>query len=823
MKMSRGAHPKLAVYLLVMFAVSIMPRASKAAEKAADRPGLRDQIDWPAFMARHDLVWDTLPSNWREGAFLGNGLLGLMIYQPSKPFPGRMFGWAYRPDEANSLRLDLGRSDVIDHRRGKNTLVDRARLPIGHFLLTPVGTISGGVMRLDLLAAEARGTLTTDRGTIQWRAFVPAEEDVMVFEYRPSEGERGCTWDYVAAISESPRVYRGYGGPTGRDRPQDKIPANPPAERSTKDPYSLSRQPMLAGGDYTTAWRTHETGDIHRVFIAIGYDPQGTSVPQAIDTLRTVAEIDFAVVERDHRRWWGDYLAQSFLSIPDSRMESFYWIQMYKLGSATRADKPAIDLMGPWYHHTIWPGMWWNLNIQLTYYPVYTSNRLNIGASLPRMIDDNTRALVQNAPKGKHDAGAFKGIDFTTFAGEMARVARMTASGDLAGGDFKGQADTVEMGNLPWALHNYWRHCRYAADDERMRATMLPMLRRAINFYRPILERDDKGIYHLRPTYSPELGYGPDCNYDVAILRWGLRTLIAESARLGIDDPLMSEWKDIHANLTDYPTDDNGFMLARGVPFKGNHRHYSHLLMIYPLSLVTWDQHDKRDLILRSVKHWSDKRGAFAGYSYSGAASMYASIRDGDEAASFIDQMIDRTLEPNTMYLEAESPVIESPLSGAQSVNDMLLQSWSTWVDDTKAPQLVSTIRVFPAVPDAWADATFADLLTENAFLVSAARSGGATQWVRVESRAGKPCRIQPNLPGEARALDPAHQQKIRPVGDGVYELDLERGEKITLYAGKPPANSQAQPVPGNADQFNFFGSRASAAHPRNQPKRTTR
>ena len=50
-------------------------------------------------------------------------------------------------------------------------------------------------------------------------------------------------------------------------------------------------------------------------------------------------------------------------------MESSYWIQMYKLGAASRADRPAVDLMGPWYKKTIWPDIWWNLNIQLTYYP----------------------------------------------------------------------------------------------------------------------------------------------------------------------------------------------------------------------------------------------------------------------------------------------------------------------------------------------------------------------------------------------------------------------------------------------------------------------
>ncbi len=766
-----------------------------------------NEVDWPAFMARHDLVWDPLPARWREGAFLGNGQLGLMIYQPSEPHGGDIFGFSHREEEENSLRFDLGRSDLIDHREGRRVLFDRTRLPIGHFLLTPVGKITGGTMRLDLWNAEATGTVTTDRGEIHWRALIPSQQDVMIVEFTPSEGERDCTWEYVAAVSETPRIYRWDTDGYGRDRSQGKYPANPPAERSARGPFTISRQPMLAGGDYATAWRRDRVGEHQqRVTIAVGYNKkEPTSSDQAVDAIERASAVSFESLESAHRRWWHTYYPQSFLSIPDSWMESFYWIQMYKLGAGTRGDRPALDLMGPWYRYTIWPGMWWNLNLQLSYYPVYTANRLNIGESLARMIDDSAQDLIDNVPEHAQGRGAFKGIDFSSY-GESAWVARATASQDLDGGMFKGQRGTVEMGNLTWALHNYWRQCRYAADDQRLRDRMLPMLRRAINFYRPMLERDEAGTYHLAPTYSPEVGYGPDCNYDLALLRWGLRTLIAESKRLGVDDPLMPEWKKIHTNLTDYPTDENGYMIARGVPFKGGHRHYSHLLMIYPLHLVHWDQPDQRELIARSVNQWAAERKAFAGYSYSGAASMYASMGDGDRAATYTDELIDCMLTPNTMYMEADSPVIESPLSGAQSVHDMLLQSWSTWTDDAT---LVSTIRVFPAIPEDWSQAAFADLRTEGAFLVSAVRSDHKTQWVAIKSLAGEPCRIKPNLEGTVRAVDSSKNDKIHPLGEGLYKLDLDRGETMVLHAGDAPPTMRINALAGEADRFNYFGSQA--------------
>ena len=87
------------------------------------------QLDWPTFMARQDLIWEILPTHFDYGAFMGNGMLGSMIYQ----------------DGPQRLRWEMGRSDVTEHRR------DNARLPIGGLVLTTIGKIEDGTMRLEIL------------------------------------------------------------------------------------------------------------------------------------------------------------------------------------------------------------------------------------------------------------------------------------------------------------------------------------------------------------------------------------------------------------------------------------------------------------------------------------------------------------------------------------------------------------------------------------------------------------------------------------------------------------------------------------------------
>ena len=146
--------------------------------------------------------------------------------------------------------------------------------------------------------------------------------------------------------------------------------------------------------------------------------------------------------------------------MPNARLESFYWIQMYKLASATRADRPAIDTLGPWYARTPWPGIWWNLNIQLSYWPVYTANRLALGESLLALVDrnqDNLRANVQ--PPYRKDGAMAVGR-----MGGPDAVSPVTYTGP------RGPKNGAhEISNLIWVMHNYWLHWRHSGDPALLR------------------------------------------------------------------------------------------------------------------------------------------------------------------------------------------------------------------------------------------------------------------------------------------------------------------------------------------------------------------
>ena len=163
----------------------------------------------------------------------------------------------------------------------------------------------------------------------------------------------------------------------------------------------------------------------------------------------------------------------------------------------------------------------------------------------------------------------------------------------------------------------------------------------------------------------------------------------------------------------------------------------------------------------------------------------------GDDAAKYLNRFLDAErygVHPNTMYTEA-GPVIETPLSGARSVQDMILTSWG------------GKLRVFPAIPDAWKDVSFHNLRAEGAFLVSASRRNGTTEFVRIESLAGEPCRLVTDLP------DPKSQGvTVQKVADREYVIGLRKGQSVILTPGGAKVDPVIAPVPSQKDRENFYG-----------------
>ena len=709
-------------------------------------------IDWKEFLSKQDPIWDTLNGYFYDGPMTGNGLIGTVMHRMDKDrFDG----------DTNKILFEINRTDLIDSCSIRPEGYYWSRMQVGRFEFKPKGILSQIILRIDLWNAEVVGKITTTEGAIHIRHYTHAELPVIITELE-SEGNENCdNWHFVPDKSG---CLLDLGDLDKQEK--GKYDTNPPATTETKNGITQHKQVLKHSGRYFTVASASKKYDRKTVYYStLEYSNPIKAAPfDASEVLAKCLKEKPANLSESHRKWWNTHYQHSFVSIPDARIESYYWIQRYVTGSVMRGELQMTDLMGPWYAHTPWQGIWWNLNSQFMYSPVFSSNNLDAAKPYVDIFNENLPSLIQNVPaRFRHNSA---GLGRATSFNMLSKV---------------NPDDTIppfynrEVGNLTWALHNYYLFCRYSMDDTLLKNKFYPLLKRSVNLFINLAYKGEDGKYHLPITMSPEYKPAKDCNYDLALFRWGLRTLISVDERLKLTDPLLPKWKNIQENLVDYPRNERGLLIGKDVELVTAHRHFSHLMAIYPLGILTSEKPENDELIRKSIEYWIGISGNDkSAWSYSWAASAYAYLRDGNTAYKNLSRYFDFAhrkhywelpgIGDNTMYREV-GMCSETPFSFNKSVNDMFIQSHN------------NVIHIFPAVPDLWKNVSFKNLRTEGAFLVTAVRAEGKTAWLSVESLAGEPCVIQSDIKVDSIFTSP--KIKIEKKSEYVFSVKVEKGQKI--------------------------------------------
>lgn len=742
---------------------------------------MNTNIDWPSFLSRHDPIWEKLPERWTDGAFIGNGRLGAMIYK----------GDGEAEEGAEVLAWTIGRSDLYDNRNQEDfgSLYENYRVPIGRFHLCPVGKTESGTIRIDLWNGEATGSIKTDCGNINWKSWVvpgDANGGVIVIDLETDDGESGTTWKWQPFESRCPRSHT---------RPQEGYHPNPEGSLTESVETKVWVQPFLIGGDYSTAWSEEATTPLTRtLFISVADGlHKGNSKNLAIKAIGAARTKGLPTLNTHHRTWWHEFYPRSFISIPDARIEGHYWLQLYKMASATREGTSIVDTCGPWLKvDTVWPAVWWNLNVQLFHYPIPVANQMGLNEPLIRLLKQelNNGNLIRNAPEEMQHDSAFFGNPTTTSS-----LLNNSVYWDGKQGNRSGTArKAVRLNHLPWVCHTVWEEYRRTMDPELLEELLFPLTRVAYSLIFHFLEEREDGRLHIKDVYSSEYGAADDANEAIAMIHWGCHALLWMCDRMQLKDPDIPRWKDILARLVEPPVDRYGLMIGSDTSFTVTHRHYSHLMYLLPFRIWNCEDPKLRDLAEHSLKHFLRKRNGLAGYSYTGGASMYAILGDGDEALNYLKQYYHIFDRPSTMYTEAspESPVMETPPSAARVVQDMLLQSHDV-------------IRVFPAVPTKWKDACFHNLLAEGAFEISASKKDSQTQFVRIKSLAGEPCKLSCDIDHPTCRIN-GKELSFKRDERGHLELNLRKGEEVLVFpVGKEPI-IDIQPVDSDPRDHHYYG-----------------
>ena len=700
------------IFIGLVLSMSILPVSAK-------------NIDFRKELKQYSIYTDSVVNDYYSSGLIGNGFLGASVYK----------------EKGDTLCWELGRTDVTDHRIGNFPFAyQKCRLPIGKFLIPMSGGSSD--MLMDLYKSEVSGHVRNGSVAFAWRTLTPACHNVYVIELK---GDELPDILFRPEVSISPRYI--YKNGTYKDRMGDKLQGygpNPSPRIYEENGFYVCKQPMLAGGEYTTVWKKVKQKGLLLLVASVAYSQSRTDTEKdAMKDIDGLFSCSLEKAEKMHLEWWRKFYSKSYISVSEERYNAFFWTQLYKLGSATRSDRLPIDLMGPWYHNnTPWPAIWWNLNIQLTYSPVFAINHSELSLPLFSMLDNHVDNLKKNVRNSPYPAAA------------IGRVSSYDCDRPVE----------KEHGLLTWTLLYYWKYCRYTMDNTRLKEKFFPLLKLAINYYRPMLYEGKDGYLHLPKSYSPEYGEAEDCNFELSLLRWGCETLIKVDEMFALDDELLPEWSRISDKLVPYPVDKDGFLIGKDVKLTSGHRHYSHLLMLYPLENFPLDTPKNKDIANRSINFWLGfKNQYYQGYTYTGSSSMAILLGDGERAYRYLNVFFDKFIRKNTLYGES-GPCFETPMSALASFTEMLLSGKD------------GVIKIMPAVPEKWKDIKFERLLAEKGFEVSAERTDGTVKRVFVKSLYGGSCKIYPGIEKEVCKIKLSGQAKVKSSDENGFELIMPRG-----------------------------------------------
>ena len=729
---------------------------------------------------------------WDEAIPLGNGLLG-----------GLLWG------EDHTLRLSLDRGDLWDERPSKRFLEVRDRfnwatmqrfvaenrmaefndvfdsnydyegpptkLPAGRLEITLDPSQTLDVFELNLATAEALARL---RGGSEIRAFVSA-----------------------AKIREPVAMLR-IPGPAVKDlglRAPESVKKlhYPPARPGQDGNLRWFEQPGADGFAYVVCAGWKRVGNSTLVAVTVATSAEGKD-PLAVARARVEAALKkgYDKMAAPHTAWWARFWQRSSLTVPDPAILQQYYLVRYFYGAASRRGAPPMPLQGVWSADAgslpPWKGDYHNdLNTQMTYIAYRTSGDFEEGACFLDYLWDRLPAFRKFAR------------DFYDVPGAAVPGVMSFAGAPLGGWGQYSLSPTMGA----WNAHLFYLHWRHTGDAAFLRDRAYPFCREIGISLRALLKPGTDGLLRLPLSSSPEIFDNtrraflkPNSNYDLGSMKMLFLALAEMATTLG-DAAAASDWTATAKQLGSFYTKPDGtLLLDADTSLPGSHRHLSNLIVLHPFNLITVDG-DAREqqIIAASLADW-DKSGtrAWCGYSFSWMACLRARVGDAEAALRNLDIYAHAFILRNGFHANGDQTgsgfssftyrpfTLEGNFLAMEAVHEMLLQSWSA----NPGTRDAGAIRLFPATPWRWHNASFEELRAEGGHRVSARRENNATTWFKIVAAHDGLIRIRDNFGGRVPHWNRSGVKQV----NGNFEFQCKAGATIEATLPTPQEIPAAPP-----------------------------
>ncbi len=448
----------------------------------------------------------------------------------------------------------------------------------------------------------------------------------------------------------------------------------------------------------------------------------------------------------------------------------YYQYGRYLLISSTRPGSYPANLQGTWncydsspwacdYHH--------NINVQMNYWPCGIANLSE--CFLPYI--DYAKAYMESARRIADGYIADAYPENLSPRGENGWAIGTAAFLYNITGTSKNDHSGPGTGAFTSLL--FWDYYIFTGDKEYLREIGYPILRGMSLFLSKVLV-ETEGKCLVRYSASPEQ-QNPDhsyyqttgCAFDQQMIYENHKRVLEAAEILGItDDPILdvirSQIDRLDPVLIGLDGQVKEFREEQHYGDIGEytHRHISHLVGLYPATIINKNTPEWLEGAKISLTNRSDKS---TGWAAAHRLCAWARTGVGNRAYDLCYSILKNNTLPNLW--DTHPPFqIDGNFGATAGISEMLLQSQAGYID------------FLAACPDVWANGSFDGLVARGNFVCGCDFKNGKVTEMRIRSRAGGICRVK--YEGISSAF---FSRAVRVIDDDTIELSMEIGERLTV------------------------------------------
>lgn len=339
-----------------------------------------------------------------------------------------------------------------------------------------------------------------------------------------------------------------------------------------------------------------------------------------------------------------------------------------------------------------------------------------------------------------------------------------------------------------WAAHFFYDYYLYTGDRDFLAGHALPFMEKAALFFEDYLIEGPDGRFMFIPCQSPENAPSNtrsqatfNATMDVAAAKELLRSLIAGSLELGVNQEKIPAWQEMLAKMPEYLINEDGAVSEWLTPVLEDNYNHRHSSQLYPLfdgipEEIALDPElqagFKRVIELKLDRHWNDweKKRGFMSFGLVQLGQAAASLGEAGLAYQSLVPLINRYWYHNLASTHNYKALFNMDISGGMPA--VLIKM----LVDSQPGQ----IRLFPALPDVWPSGTIEGVLCRGQVEIR------SLHWedreVLVTLISGRDQQITLRSPSEMESftLNMGDAPIVKTGGDSL-RLSLRAGMKISL------------------------------------------